>query len=216
MSDKEPKDKKVKRQDKEITKDKVKEKFEKLHKEDKKIQKLHEHLEKKGWKKRDKDENFYGHESTFEFEDGTQATCMFTIQDYNKENYRQGACMGHVEVKGPNNTEKYSFALIGEETDPMIPDIVTEYTVTDDLDIEEAESYWRCVIEYILNGMGYQLALIIFGLTLSSCAIPPPFSWAAFIAGLAIACLPWWGGALACCGCNCALWCRWFIGCCWC
>lgn len=214
MSDKDPKDKKVKRQDKEMKKDKVKEKFEKLHKEDKKIQKLHEHLEKKGWKKRDKDENFYGHESIFEAEDGTQGTCTFTIQDYKKEKCNQGACMGNVEIKGPDNTETYSFALIGEETDPMLPDMVTEYKVTDDLIVEEAESYWTCVIDSILSGMGVQLVQIIFGLAVTSCATPPPFSWAIFIGGLAIVCAWWWGGALACCGCDCAWWCRYLVGCC--
>jgi len=206
----------MKHTQKETEKDKVKKKFEKLHKEDKKIQKLHEHLEKMGWKQKNEDKNFAGLETVSVSDDeGEQATTTLSFQDYQKDKSEKGACIGHVEVKTRNGTKSYSFALVAEESPTVLPDKITEYKISDDLIIEEANSWLNCVIDNIIKNVGSSIYGAFMGCAITAIVLGQVLGLGAFIVCIAVSVGVFFGIAVGCCACQCHWTCGWAVGCCY-
>jgi len=205
------KEKNVKTKHEKIANAKIAKKFEKLNKKDEEIKALKKHLKNKGFEPKDDEKNYHGFESTHE-KDDRKATVSLVIQDYAKPKGKDGACVGQVAIKTDERTEIYTFSLIAPDGDYKK---AKEHKVNKkNLEVEEAESWWSCVQNYLVNHFTGDVWAVINNCK-ASCTFWIFFSWSCFLTCISVKIPLLYVAANACCGCNCGWWCAWFSGCCY-
>jgi hypothetical protein len=179
----------------------VKKRLDVLRRSDKEIGAIDEHLAGRGFKPLKGDKNFLGRKTSFESQ-GQKFTQTVYLQDYAKEGSSDAVAVGQVTVTAGERTEAYSFFL--EAPGGKLEEAV-EHRVDKRLNVTKVNSWWGCM-RGKLGGCGSTCQS-----ALSSCW---GGSWTGYLGCLAVKCGGCYVKAAACCGCDCAWWCRWAVGCC--
>jgi len=187
-----------------INEDVLVEKYNKLHKVDKEIIALDDHLKKNGFKPLKEKKNFWGIENTYEEED-KKVVMSINIQDYEKPNSKDVAALGQIKITDGDRSDVYSFHLIAP--DGKFKE-AKEHKLDSDLNVIEAHSWWSCVEGYLKANCTQEISMAL----ITCCFV----FWTGYLNCVALKMGVFFVKACACCGCNCNWWCSWAVGCCRC
>jgi hypothetical protein len=196
----------------ELSKEIVIQRFQELSKESRSAQLLDGKLRSLQFLPAAEKERYWGHTSTYQRTvEGRPEHLIYTIyvHDYVKSNSKDGAALAQVTLTNSSGgTTTYSFFLVAPDGDVKR---TQEYAVSNG-EIQLQHS-WSTCLQGQLSTVGGTCASAVV-----SCAIPSPFggpfSWAAYLGCVAVACAGAFVKAALCCACNGSSWCSWAVGSC--